>query len=55
MSWNWGLERKATNARGFCGVIAVSVLAGVGIQYSPLSPMKTLFWSAVINGVVAIP
>ena len=50
-----GLERKATDARGFYGVIAVSVLAGLVIQYSPISPMKALFWSAVINGVVAVP
>jgi Mn2+/Fe2+ NRAMP family transporter len=55
MDWKWGLERKATDARGFYGVITVSVLAGLVIQYSPISPMKALFWSAVINGVVAVP
>jgi Mn2+/Fe2+ NRAMP family transporter len=55
MGWNTGLERKATDARGFYGIIAVSVLAGFGIQYLPISPMKALFWSAVINGVVAVP
>jgi Mn2+/Fe2+ NRAMP family transporter len=55
MGWKWGLERKASDARGFYGVIAVSVLAGLAIQYSPISPMKALFWSAVINGVVAVP
>jgi Mn2+/Fe2+ NRAMP family transporter len=55
MGWNTGLERKATDARGFYGIIAVSVLAGLGIQYLPISPMKALFWSAVINGVVAVP
>jgi Mn2+/Fe2+ NRAMP family transporter len=55
MGWQWGLERKAADARGFYGVIAVSVLAGLVIQYSPISPMKALFWSAVINGVVAVP
>ena len=55
MGWNWGLERKATDARGFYGVITVSVLAALVIQYSPISPMKALFWSAVINGVVAVP
>ena len=55
MGWKWGLERKANDARGFYGVIAVSVLAGLAIQYSPISPMKALFWSAVINGVVAVP
>jgi Mn2+/Fe2+ NRAMP family transporter len=55
MGWKWGLERKAADARGFYGVIAVSVLAALAIQYSPVSPMKALFWSAVINGVVAVP
>jgi Mn2+/Fe2+ NRAMP family transporter len=55
MGWKSGLERKATSARGFYGVIAVSMLAGLFIQYSPISPMKALFWSAVINGVVAVP
>jgi Mn2+/Fe2+ NRAMP family transporter len=55
MGWKSGLERKVTDARGFYGVIAVSVLAGLFIQYLPISPMKALFWSAVINGVVAVP
>jgi NRAMP (natural resistance-associated macrophage protein)-like metal ion transporter len=55
MSWRSGLERKAHDARGFYSVIAVSVLAGLVIQYSPISPMKALFWSAVINGLVAVP
>ncbi len=55
MGWKEGLERKATDARGFYGVIAISVLAALVIQYSPINPMKALFWSAVINGVVAVP
>lgn len=55
MGWSWGLERRASDARAFYGVIAVSVLLGVVIQYSPISPMKALFWSAFINGVVAVP
>ena len=55
MGWNWGLERRTSDARAFYGVIAVSVLLGIVIQYSPISPMKALFWSAVINGVVAVP
>jgi Mn2+/Fe2+ NRAMP family transporter len=37
------------------GLIGVPVLAGLGIQYLPVTPMKALFWSAVINGVVAVP
>jgi Mn2+/Fe2+ NRAMP family transporter len=55
MGWKSGLERKPARAQGFYGVIAVSLLAGLFIQYSPISPMKALFWSAVINGVVAVP
>ncbi|HWU26026.1 MAG TPA: divalent metal cation transporter [Rhizomicrobium sp.] len=55
MGWEWGLERKAKDARGFYGVIAVAVLAGMLLEYTPISPMKALFWSAVINGVVAVP
>ena len=50
-----GLERRTRDARGFYGVIAVSVLLALIIQYSPINPMKALFWSAVINGVVAVP
>jgi Mn2+/Fe2+ NRAMP family transporter len=55
MNWKSGLENRAGDARGFYGIIAVSVLAGLFIQYLPISPMKALFWSAVINGVVAVP
>jgi Mn2+/Fe2+ NRAMP family transporter len=55
MGWPSGLERKAQDARGFYSVIAMSVLAALLIQYSPISPMKALFWSAIINGVVAVP
>jgi len=55
MGWRKGLERKVNDARGFYAIISVSVLAGLGIQYSPISPMKALFWSAVINGLVAVP
>ena len=55
MGWKWGLERKVRDARGFYSVIIISILCALGIQYSPISPMKALFWSAVINGVVAVP
>ena len=55
LGWEWGLEREFKQAKGFYAVIALSVLAALVIQYSPISPMKALFWSAVINGVVAVP
>jgi Mn2+/Fe2+ NRAMP family transporter len=55
MGWPSGLGRKWSEARGFYGVISLSVLAALVLQYSPIDPMKGLFWSAVINGVVAVP
>ncbi len=55
MNWTEGLERNLADARRFYAIIAVSVFLGLVIQYSPISPMKALFWSAVINGVVAVP
>jgi len=55
MGWRYGLGRKLSDAPGFYGVIAASVLAALVLQYSPIDPMKALFWSAVINGVVAVP
>lgn len=55
MGWKWGLERKASDARAFYSVIAISVLLALVLQYLPISPMRALFWSAVANGIVAVP
>ncbi|WP_233839300.1 NRAMP family divalent metal transporter [Paraburkholderia sp. ZP32-5] len=55
MGWKEGLEHSVAEARGFYGIIAASVLIALALQYSPISPMRALFWSAVINGVVAVP
>jgi len=56
-AWKWptGLARKPLNAKAFYATIAVSTLAGIAITFSPLDPIKALFWSAVINGVVSVP
>jgi NRAMP (natural resistance-associated macrophage protein)-like metal ion transporter len=53
--WRSSLEDSAAQASNFYAIIAFSVLLALVIQYSPISPMKALFWSAVINGVVAVP
>jgi NRAMP (natural resistance-associated macrophage protein)-like metal ion transporter len=53
--WKCGLENKPWEAMGFYGIITISTLLGLGIVVSPLDPMKALFWSAVINGVAAVP
>jgi NRAMP (natural resistance-associated macrophage protein)-like metal ion transporter len=53
--WKCGLENKPWEAVGFYSVIAAATLLGIGIDLSPLDPIKALFWSAVINGFVAVP
>ncbi|WP_081354756.1 NRAMP family divalent metal transporter [Polynucleobacter asymbioticus] len=53
--WRSSLEDNAAQAGKFYAIIAISVLGALAIQYSPISPMKALFWSAVLNGVVAVP
>jgi NRAMP (natural resistance-associated macrophage protein)-like metal ion transporter len=50
-----GLARKPGRAKAFYWTIAVATLLGVLLNYSPIDPIKALFWSAVINGVVAVP
>ena len=55
MGWRFGLEKRLWEAPGFYGVIIASTLGGLAIQFLPVNPMKALFWSAVINGVVAVP
>jgi NRAMP (natural resistance-associated macrophage protein)-like metal ion transporter len=53
--WKCGLENRPWEAVGFYSVITVAVLLGLGIGFSPIDPIKALFWSAVINGFVAVP
>ena len=54
-NWKRGLEHKPGTAKRFYGIIAVSTLAGVVISLSPINPIKALYWSAVINGVISVP
>jgi NRAMP (natural resistance-associated macrophage protein)-like metal ion transporter len=53
--WRNSLELPPSKAKGFYSIIAVSTLIGIGIGFLPIDPIKALFWSAVINGVIAIP
>ena len=55
--WHGSLSLRLDKGegKGFYGVIAVATLVGVVLCFLPIDPMKVLFWSAVINGVVAVP
>jgi Mn2+/Fe2+ NRAMP family transporter len=53
--WKVGLDSKPWEAIGFYLVIASAVALGIGIDYSGIDPIKALYWSAVINGIIAVP
>jgi hypothetical protein len=53
--WPIGLGRKPRHAGAFYATIAVATLGGAVLNFAPINPIKALFWSAVINGVVAVP
>jgi len=53
--WTEGLDRRPREAKAFYGVIAASTLLGVALNFTSLDPIKALYWSAVVNGVLATP
>lgn len=55
LKWPVGLERKARQAKGFYGVLAVATLIALALDFTGIDPIKALFWTAVINGVIACP
>lgn len=55
MHWKLGMERRLSEATRFYGIIAAAVLIGLGLNFTRVDPIQALFWTAVINGVVAVP
>jgi NRAMP (natural resistance-associated macrophage protein)-like metal ion transporter len=55
LKWRVGLAQRPGRAPAFYGAIALATLVGVTLNFTPLDPIKALFWSAVINGVAAVP
>jgi len=55
LNWPTGLGRQPLDARAFYATIAIATLAGIGINYVHIDPIKALFWCAVLNGVIAPP
>lgn len=54
-NWTEGLDRKPREAKAFYATIAVATLGGVALNATALDPVKALYWSAVVNGVLAAP
>jgi Mn2+/Fe2+ NRAMP family transporter len=55
MGWRAGLELKPAEARGFYGLIAAAIITAMLLNFSAIDPITALFWSAVVNGMVAVP
>lgn len=53
--WREGLDKRPHEAKAFYGVIALATLAGVAMNFLDINPMKALYWSAVVNGLLAPP
>ncbi len=53
--WTGGLDSRPREAKAFYGIIAAATLGGVALNFSSLDPIKALYWSAVVNGVLAAP
>jgi NRAMP (natural resistance-associated macrophage protein)-like metal ion transporter len=53
--WHATLEAKAPDAVGFYSIIGAATVIGLALGYTPINPIQFLVWSAVINGIVAVP
>lgn len=53
LKWREGLYRKLKQAQAFYGIIIISLILGVAINFVGLDPIKALIYSAVANGLVA--
>ena len=53
--WRSGLDKKLLEAKEFYAIIALATVGGVLLNFTPIDPIKALVWSAVINGIIALP
>ena len=53
LGWSQGLDKKLTGACWFYALILVSTAAGVALNFLGINPVKALYWTAVINGLLA--
>jgi len=55
LRWPVGLARKPKEAVAFYAVLALSGAIGIALNFTPINPISALYWSAVVNGVLAVP
>jgi Mn2+/Fe2+ NRAMP family transporter len=51
--WRQGLDKKLGSARYFYGVVILSAAAGIALDFADFNPVKALYWSAIVNGLLA--
>jgi NRAMP (natural resistance-associated macrophage protein)-like metal ion transporter len=55
LGWQGGLDKRWAEARGFYSILIGATLIGTALDFTPVDPIKALFYSAVVNGLVAVP
>jgi NRAMP (natural resistance-associated macrophage protein)-like metal ion transporter len=53
--WPGSLELPARRAPGFYLIVTAATVAGLAAALTSFDPIRMLFWSAVVNGIVAVP
>ena len=53
--WPTGLSRKPRDAAAFYATLVAAAVIGMAVTLTPLEPIQALYWTAVINGLVAVP
>ena len=54
-NWKTGLDLPPHKGREFYGLIVLATLGGAALGFAPVDPIRALYWSAVLNGIVAVP
>jgi NRAMP (natural resistance-associated macrophage protein)-like metal ion transporter len=55
LRWPVGLARRPKEARAFYATLAVATVGGTILNFLPFDPIRALYWSAVINGIMVAP
>ena len=55
LNWKAGLDHHYTEAKGFYSVLVAATVIGTLMDFTNLDPIRALVWSAVVNGVIAVP
>ncbi|MGA7178725.1 MAG: divalent metal cation transporter [Thiobacillaceae bacterium] len=53
--WRAGLDHRLTEARGFYGVLIAATAIGTLVDFAPVDAIRALIWSAIVNGIIAVP